>query len=267
MRRRLVFILAGLTACLLLSGCMSGTVTVIDWTDFIKWDGITYQSTDLAIKENMAGGELGNIEKTAPSSVTLPYEPGDKEAGWLAAGTVVYEIKECEVSSAIAAYTEGSYRVYIPEGQPLPDVLSKLAGRKGGKLSCYLAIIDDIYAEDPGLNGDIEMIALNTAKMDLTEEERQALLEGVMARYPELDVIDSTYEKLKEDGMIDEENLYFEKGILITIEDQEYKEEEGIFTFAVDKWRSGLGAIGSDDARAEWKGGMWVITKENIWIS
>lgn len=66
--------------------------------------------------------------------------------------------------------------------------------------------------------------------------------------------------------MIDKENLYFEKGILIEIKNMEYVEEDGRIKCAISKWRSGLGAIGADET-AEYDGSDWKIKKDNQWIS
>ena len=49
-----------------------------------------------------------------------------------------------------------------------------------------------------------------------------------------------TYEELCEQGYINKEKMYFEKGLLFTITDT--KMTNGSFTFNADKWRGGDGA-------------------------
>ncbi|MDF2843627.1 MAG: hypothetical protein K0R00_2053, partial [Herbinix sp.] len=100
----------------------------------------------------------------------------------------------------------------------------------------YLALIDDLYQEDPGLNGDIKMIALDTTGWtDLTE--------------------------------IEKEIIFTSEGIQIVISDVKYNEEKSEITCSIKKWRSGKGAIGADDVTAILENGTWKITKEGMWIS
>jgi hypothetical protein len=135
-------------------------------------------------------------------------------------------------------------------------------------VNAYMAVIDDIlYIEDPGLNHDIKIIALDTTQMNnLLEEEKAALLAQISEKYG-LTVLDSTYDELMAQGLIDEENLYFTEGILVTIEHPVYDEATQCLSYGISKWRSGLGAYGSDDATAQYKNGIWQIEKKNSWIS
>lgn len=131
----------------------------------------------------------------------------------------------------------------------------------------YMAIIDDIYQKDPGLNGDIEMIALDTTGwVELTQIEKEMIFSMMTEKYG-MEVIDKTYEQLVEEGLVDKENLYFPKGILIDIENIKINDEKNKITYKISKWRSGLGAIGSDDVTAEFDGSEWEITMDNMWIS
>jgi len=130
----------------------------------------------------------------------------------------------------------------------------------------YLAIIDDLYNEDEGLNGDITMIAVDTSEwINLTDEEKNFILKVVEHRYG-FEVIEGTYDELAEEGLIDREQLYFPNGILIEIKHLEYQEEKQVFTGSMKKWRSGLGAIGSDFT-AKFEDNSWTLKKENMWIS
>lgn len=131
----------------------------------------------------------------------------------------------------------------------------------------YLSLIDDIYNEDKGLNDEIDMIALDTtAWSGLTEIEKEIIFSSMKEAYG-LDIIEATYDELKQQGLIDEDQLYFPKGIHIVISDFNYNKEKDTITCAIKKWRSGLGAIGSDEVTAEYKDGKWKISKGNMWIS
>ncbi len=131
----------------------------------------------------------------------------------------------------------------------------------------YLAIIDDIYQEDPGLNGDISMIAFDTTEwVDVTQPEKEMILSQINKIYG-LETREGTFDQLLEEGLIDNENLYFPKGILIKISKLKINEDKDVIKYAIEKWRSGLGAIGSDDAKAKFDGAKWNITKKDTWIS
>lgn len=134
------------------------------------------------------------------------------------------------------------------------------------QLDGYMAVIDDIYQEDSGLNGDIKMIAFDTTGwVNLTEIEKEILLSMVKEKYG-FDTLQATFEELSEQGLIDKENLYFPEGILIEIKNVEWKEEDKTLKCTISKWRSGLGAIGAD-VEATYDGGSWNLKKTGMWIS
>ena len=129
----------------------------------------------------------------------------------------------------------------------------------------YMDLIQDIYEDDEALNADINKIVLDLTKADnITASEKKALAYLVGNKYS-VESFLSTYEQLKEDGYLEEDFLYFPDGILITIESLEVKKDK--FTFSIDKWRSGLGAIGYADCEAHYKDGQWTYTIGANWIS
>lgn len=130
----------------------------------------------------------------------------------------------------------------------------------------YLALIDDIYQEDSGLNSDISIISLDTLEtMNLSGIEKQVLLAKMKDSYG-VEIREGTYEELVEEGIIDGKMLYFPDGILISIINPEYNEKDQKIKCGVKKWRGGDGAIGYD-ATARYDGSVWKITKDNMWIS
>lgn len=83
----------------------------------------------------------------------------------------------------------------------------------------FFALIDDVYQEDSGLNSDITMIAFDTAGWtSLSKAETDTILAMAQDRY-ELEVIQGSFDELADQGLIDKDNLYFENGILIEMED------------------------------------------------
>lgn len=104
----------------------------------------------------------------------------------------------------------------------------------------YRRVIDDLYAVDPGLNDGISILAFDLTKLsNMTEAEKTALIYLVGNAYG-MQAIAGTYDELCEQGYIDKDKLYFEKGLLFSIEDNAISGDS--FTFDAQKWRSGLGA-------------------------
>lgn len=130
-------------------------------------------------------------------------------------------------------------------------------------VGAYTAVIDKLYNEDMALNSDIKYIAVDTsAIVNLSEEEKARLLKEI-EKYG-YTVLDMTFDELEQEGYI--KDLYFKEGILFKIEDEAISSNS--ITMDVSKWRSGLGAIGYEDLKVEYKNGRWEITKTgSAWIS
>ncbi len=131
------------------------------------------------------------------------------------------------------------------------------------KVDAYTTVIDKLYQEDSGLNGDIKYIALDTSSIiNLDDSEKQQLLQELEGHG--FTVLDMTMEELEEEGYI--KNLFFEEGILFQIKDEPMQGTS--ITMDISKWRSGLGAIGNDGLVVKYKNGKWEIVKQgNAWIS
>lgn len=130
----------------------------------------------------------------------------------------------------------------------------------------YITIIDDIYKDDSALNSDINMIALNLSETKILSEADKEILFIKLHDLYGLEIKESTFDQLVEEGLINKEELYFPKGILINISNAEYNEDKKTLKFDIEKWRSGLGAIGYE-GKAKFDGEKWTISKENMWIS
>lgn len=131
----------------------------------------------------------------------------------------------------------------------------------------YLELIDNIYQEDAGLNGDIEMIALDTTEWIEANKVRKALIFDKVKSIYGYEVVEGTHEELVEQGLIDKDILSFPKGILIKISNMQYDKEKQKLTCAISKWRGGDGAVGAETVTAQLLNGEWKITKEGSWIS
>ena len=142
----------------------------------------------------------------------------------------------------------------------------------------YLDILKAVYGADTALNDKITIAALDLTKEEnLSKQEKEALrylfwsyLTNAQESLPDggsghIDVMLSTWEELTEEGLIDKENLDFPEGILITIKAGQIKNDS--FRFDVEKWRSGLGAIGYDSCEGTFEDGAGTYRLGAAWIS
>lgn len=134
-------------------------------------------------------------------------------------------------------------------------------------IDAYLAIIDDIWQEDTGLNYGIDSIAMDTTGwIELNAHQKETILTKLKAEY-EMEIIEGTFDELEEKGLIDKDQLLFSNGVLIVINDMKYDKEKKQLTYSVQKWRGGDGAVGSNDCTATWSDKEWKIKKGSTWIS
>ena len=122
----------------------------------------------------------------------------------------------------------------------------------------YFQVISDLYDVDTGLNSDIQMVAVDLSPLtNLSDGEKGALLYRIWNAFG-MEAVDTTYAELVEQGLIDEEALYFETGLLFTFNGVEIGDNK--ITFSAEKWRSGLGAYFFMDCTATLAGGVWSYT-------
>ncbi|MBE6883564.1 MAG: hypothetical protein E7487_03050 [Ruminococcaceae bacterium] len=133
-------------------------------------------------------------------------------------------------------------------------------------LSMYSDVLKEIYICSEGLNKDINLIALDLTKtINLTDAQKSALSYMAWNEF-DLDTVLSTSEQLCKQGLINEDELFFENGILIEISTEETPGKKS-FTFSVSKWRSGLGAVFFEDCSAKYRSGHWQYTLGGAAIS
>jgi hypothetical protein len=118
-------LMLSLLASLLIAACTSdsdcsssGTGrTVIDWVDFIKFDGITYWRLPAEASSPIDADDLGAPFAEVPfkvsDEVTDPrYRTKDGDATFLEIGTVVYRLSDYEPSFRLAVPPDGDVRIY-----------------------------------------------------------------------------------------------------------------------------------------------------------
>ncbi|MBS4209876.1 hypothetical protein [Bacillus sp. FJAT-50079] len=112
-----IVLLLLITSCL--SGCRTklfGSQTVIDWVDFIKWDGIEYWGIHSGIlaDETYIGEKLGKIKYKVADNVTNPhYRIKDGDAAFHEKGTEIFTILgEPHIIAVKSHYEIHGYRLY-----------------------------------------------------------------------------------------------------------------------------------------------------------
>lgn len=119
----------------------------------------------------------------------------------------------------------------------------------------YLDVLKDLFDTDPGLNDKIEIAAFDLSQaVNLSEAEKEAFI-WMAQQIVGCETRAATYDELVEEGLIDVENLFFETGLLFKIEAEVI--DEDLFTFTMQKWRSGLGAYWFSDCKAVKKDNQW----------
>lgn len=115
----------------------------------------------------------------------------------------------------------------------------------GDLCGVYLQVLEDLWTDDSGLNGDITYISvdLHTAPGGLTDGEKAAV-SWIFAGRHNAQSLQYSFEELKENGYIAENVLFWEDGLLFGISEPENaKNTAKKLTFDARKWRSGTGAI------------------------
>ncbi|MBS4197958.1 hypothetical protein [Lederbergia citri] len=104
-------------ACLvLLTGCHSNVV--IDWVDFLQFNGEQYNGSTLEIADpELIGKKVGKIKHTLENNVKDPsYKSKDGDAAYISKGTALYEVKN--ESNLLAIRDKDSingYKIYSKE--------------------------------------------------------------------------------------------------------------------------------------------------------
>ncbi|HBI72617.1 MAG TPA: hypothetical protein DEG06_07970 [Lachnospiraceae bacterium] len=248
--------------------------------DTLEYDGDLYKAVNSGIdltyvksylyttfQATVIGTENGLL--ITPEKESMEARSSDKISVGLS-GTKFYDAEGNEISEDSLMVGDRimiTYNGAINESYPAQISAYEIALLDRNVLiEAYLAVIEELYEEDTALNSDITMIAVDTTEwIHLSDEQKEMICNVIHDKYG-FEVMENTYEELVEKGLILEKGLTFPNGILIKISNLKYKEEKQKLTGSMEKWRSGLGAIGSDFT-AEYKEGEWRITKKNRWVS
>ena len=119
-----------------------------------------------------------------------------------------------------------------------------------------LQVFDDLWNVDEGLNSDITLLGVDIDPALVPNAAERAALAWRFSELCQKELVTGTWQELVDQGYIDKENLYWEKGCLFT-----FRMNEGGTAakplFDAEKWRSGLGAYFFVDCTASQKQGVW----------
>lgn len=270
--KKIIAVIPVLIFLLVISGCGTRETNSLTPSNKVGAGAVTSTPTSPSDQIVFQGEVLQNddILLVAPDKNSNEFKSSDKIVVRLDASEI-FDSKGNSIKSdtiKVGDMLEITYNGVILESYPAQIGALKVKVLEGNPVvDAYLAMIDDIYKVDSGLNGDISIIALNTKDWTgLNEKEKLFIFDKVKEKY-QVEVIESDFDDLKSKGYIDDELFYFKDGILITISKVKINPEKTEITYGIEKWRSGDGAIGTDQATAKFKDGQWVIQNENMWIS
>lgn len=152
-----------------------------------------------------------------------------------------------------------------------PQTVAGESGTVDDRCGLYLQVLEDLWNEDPGLNGDaLSYLGVDLSGLtDLTDGEKNAVA-WRFAQLHGLELVTGTYDELVEEGYITgrplegTDRLFYEwtDGVLFSITTDpdavwslpdlaEGEEPPSLTAFDAQKWRSGLGAYYFVDCTAQ----------------
>ena len=115
----------------------------------------------------------------------------------------------------------------------------------GDLCGLYLTVLENLWENDAALNEEITYISVDLAEAPggMTAGE-QAAVAWVFAGKHGAQPLTYSFEALKENGFVNEAELYWPEGVLFSITATENaKQTDKKILFDAEKWRSGTGAI------------------------
>ncbi len=163
---------------------------------------------------------------------------------------------ELEAGMLVDILFSGYVLAIYPTTLDAPEKLT-VAGRSNGVAGLYFQAICDIIKDDPGLNNDISVVSVDlSGAANLTDAQREALVYMTGCELG-CEWLSLSYSELCDEGYIDRDKLIFNDGILISAATSKVAPDGKSFTFNIQKWRSGLGALFYNDCAARLKDGAW----------
>lgn len=129
----------------------------------------------------------------------------------------------------------------------------------------YSVALDAIMEQDPGLNTDMEFIAIDMSNFkDVDESDKEEIISYFKEKY-KVEVIDANFDVIEEKGLYNPETLVLD-GVLLGIKNIDFNDNNEV-VFEGSKYRSGDGAAGIE-GKIQYKDNKWTIKEvKMIWIS
>lgn len=256
----IVFTVSALVFC----GCIDNTKN-----DDRKLEGTTTTISECENYNTEGLEEIkGEIVDINENSITVaPIDEGYYLGGNNRINFYYDDVSEFSLWDIVEIYYNGNIQETFPAQADAEYICmsEKYEGEKrenGDIISAYEAFIDDIYNEDVALNDSITEIALNINDGGIiTDDEKDILISRISRKYG-LTVFEGNYDSLFKSGKITENR--YNNGIIITIENVE-KTNDG-YSYSIDKYRSGLGAVGYN-AKAFFEFTLWNISQGDMYMS
>lgn len=140
------------------------TATIIDWVDFVQFEGTHYVSADSAVlaEKNSIGKEIGVVAFQMADNINDPYyKVKNGDAAFWKEGTALFGVKEMPDFLAIADESKvNGYRLYLaePKGEEFPHHFKDVKLESVDLIEIYTT------ANEPELLNRIEGEKLDTFK-------------------------------------------------------------------------------------------------------
>ena len=198
----------------------------------------------------LAGETAGDVYTAAASELTVyldgkKADPADLRNGMTLTAEPGYTLLE----SWPAQFVGATFRAE-----------SKRQDDFGDLCGLYLTVLEDLWSNDEALNSGIAYISadLDDAPGALTEGEKAAVA-WIFAGRHDAQPLNLSFSELKENGYVNESELYWKDGVLFSVRATAGKpQSDKKITFDAEKWRSGTGAIFFNECTAKrGKGPAW----------
>ncbi|UOQ44972.1 hypothetical protein MUN89_03200 [Halobacillus salinarum] len=139
-------ILPVLILALFLTACQrpapgGSSSTVIDWVDFVKWDGVEYHRVNDRVlsSTDMLGDKVGEVNFKVDENVTNPsYQTKNGDAAFLHKGTNLYQVKGNPSWIAVKDPNEvNDYRLYQASGDEEKNDFKKIEETEIDRIEVY----------------------------------------------------------------------------------------------------------------------------------
>ncbi len=135
-RPRWAWLVVALLLASLLAGCsltspLTTTNVIIDWVDFVQFNGVTYLRSienGAPLQEADIGAQYATVRFKLSGNVDDPsYHPKDGDAAFLEPGTIMYEVHGYSPTVRLATHVDGQIALY--------EAKAKHSDASGGELA------------------------------------------------------------------------------------------------------------------------------------